>query len=161
MALTKIPHKMERTTARSSIIMMPVLMGNGDSNKEISLALDIMLDTTKKHVHNVIEKLQARSRVHAAIIAAQSGIIGKPVDYRRFLTPAPHPGLQPDKSAPSTKNVRGSIIPVPVPCRIDPRDRAHIVPCGCPPNLGEKAFWNIFSSKLEVHGFIATGRPRV
>jgi DNA-binding NarL/FixJ family response regulator len=59
--------------------MMPVLMGNGDSNKEISLALDIMLDTTKKHVHNVIEKLQARSRVHAAIIAAQIGIIGKPV----------------------------------------------------------------------------------
>ena len=73
----------ERTTEAANLTAREVdvlrLMGNGDSNKEIALALNITLDTTKKHVHNVIEKLQARSRVHAAIIAAQSGIIGKPV----------------------------------------------------------------------------------
>jgi len=55
------------------------LMGNGDSNKIIAETLGITLDTTKKHVRNVIDKLQARSRTHAAIIAAQTGIVGKPV----------------------------------------------------------------------------------
>jgi len=55
------------------------LMGNGDTNKLIGLALGIAPDTTKKHVRNVIDKLQARSRTHAAIIAAQAGIVGKPV----------------------------------------------------------------------------------
>jgi len=56
------------------------LMGNGDSNKIIAAALGITLDNTKKHVRNIIDKLQARSRTHAAIIAAQSGIAGKPID---------------------------------------------------------------------------------
>lgn len=55
------------------------LMGNGDSNKVIADTLGISLDTTKKHVRNVIDKMQARSRTHAAIIAAQAGIVGKPV----------------------------------------------------------------------------------
>ncbi|MFP4642579.1 MAG: response regulator [Chloroflexota bacterium] len=55
------------------------LMGNGDSNKIIAATLDITLDTTKKHVRTVIDKLQARSRTHAAIIAAQAGITGNPV----------------------------------------------------------------------------------
>ena len=41
--------------------------------------LGITLDTVKKHVRNVIDKLQARSRTHAAMIAAQAGIVGKPV----------------------------------------------------------------------------------
>ena len=55
------------------------LMGNGDSNKIISETLGITLDTAKKHVRNVIDKMQARSRTHAAIIAAQAGIVGNPV----------------------------------------------------------------------------------
>ncbi len=55
------------------------LMGNGDSNKIISATLGITLDTTKKHVRNVIDKMQARSRTHAAIIAAQAGLAGNPV----------------------------------------------------------------------------------
>jgi DNA-binding NarL/FixJ family response regulator len=55
------------------------LMGNGDSNKIIADSLKISLDTAKKHVHNVISKLQARSRTHAAIIAAQAGIVGNPI----------------------------------------------------------------------------------
>jgi DNA-binding NarL/FixJ family response regulator len=41
--------------------------------------LGITLDTVKKHVRNVIDKLQAGSRTHAAIIAAQAGIVGNPV----------------------------------------------------------------------------------
>jgi DNA-binding NarL/FixJ family response regulator len=55
------------------------LMGNGDSNKIIAAALGITLGTAKKHARNVIVKLQARSRTHAAIIAAQAGIVGNPV----------------------------------------------------------------------------------
>jgi len=55
------------------------LMGNGDSNKIIAATLGITLDTTKKHVRNVVDKMQARSRTHAAIIAAQAGIVGNPV----------------------------------------------------------------------------------
>ena len=55
------------------------LLGNGDSNKIIAATLGITLDTTKKHVRNVIDKMQARSRTHAAIIAAQAGIVGNPV----------------------------------------------------------------------------------
>jgi DNA-binding NarL/FixJ family response regulator len=55
------------------------LLGNGDSNKETGSALGITADTTKKHVRNVIDKLQARNRTHAAIIAAQAGIVGKPM----------------------------------------------------------------------------------
>jgi DNA-binding NarL/FixJ family response regulator len=55
------------------------LMGNGDSNKIIADILGISLDTTKKHIRNIVDKMQARSRTHAAIIAAQAGIVGKPV----------------------------------------------------------------------------------
>jgi DNA-binding NarL/FixJ family response regulator len=55
------------------------LMGNGDPNGVIAETLGITMDTTKKHVRNVIDKLQARSRTHAAIIAAQAGLVGNPV----------------------------------------------------------------------------------
>ncbi len=56
------------------------LMGNGDSNKAIAESLGITLDTAKKHVRNVVDKMQARSRTHAAIIAAQAGIVGGPIN---------------------------------------------------------------------------------
>jgi DNA-binding NarL/FixJ family response regulator len=73
----------ERTTEAAHLTEREVdvlrLMGNGDSNKIISATLGITLDTTKKHIRNVIDKMQARSRTHAAIIAAQAGITGKPV----------------------------------------------------------------------------------
>src|SRR5271157_84909 len=57
------------------------LMGNGDSNKVMAETMGITLDTAKKHVRNVIDKLQARSRTHAAIIAAQAGIVGNPIAH--------------------------------------------------------------------------------
>ena len=63
------------------------LMGNGYTNQAIGETLGIALDTTKKHVQNVISKLEARSRTHAAIIAAQAGIIGSSV-----TTLVPPPG---------------------------------------------------------------------
>ncbi|RJO60484.1 MAG: DNA-binding response regulator [Dehalococcoidia bacterium] len=73
----------ERTTEAAHLTAREVdvlrLMGNGDSNKIIAASLGITMDTAKKHVRNVIDKLQARSRTHAAIIAAQAGIVGNPV----------------------------------------------------------------------------------
>ena len=73
----------ERTTQAAHLTEREVdvlrLMGNGDSNKVMAETLNITLDTVKKHVRNVIDKLQARSRTHAAIIAAHAGIVGKPV----------------------------------------------------------------------------------
>ena len=56
------------------------LMGNGDSNKIIAATLGITLDTAKKHIRNVIDKMQARSRTHASIIAAQAGLVSHPVN---------------------------------------------------------------------------------
>ncbi len=74
----------ERTTESANLTEREVdvlrLMGNGEPNKVIAEKLGITLDTTKKHVHNVIDKLQARSRTHASIIAAQAGIVGKPIN---------------------------------------------------------------------------------
>ena len=55
------------------------LMGNGDTNRAIGESLGISLDTVRKHVQNIISKLSARSRTHAAIIAAQAGIVGGPL----------------------------------------------------------------------------------
>ena len=75
----------ERTTESAHLTEREVdilrLMGNGDSNKTMAETLGITLDTVKKHVRNVIDKLQARSRTHAAIIAAQSGIVGNPITH--------------------------------------------------------------------------------
>ena len=74
----------ERTTEAAHLTEREVdvlrLLGNGDSNKTIAETLSITLDTTKKHVRNVIDKLQAQSRTHAAIIAAQAGIVGNPIN---------------------------------------------------------------------------------
>lgn len=78
----------ERTTEAAHLTAREVdvlrLMGNGDSNKTIAESLSITLDTTKKHVRNVIDKLQARSRTHASILAAQAGVIGPPVAIEFF-----------------------------------------------------------------------------
>ena len=75
----------ERTTESAHLTEREVdilrLMGNGDSNKAMAEILGITLDTVKKHVRNVIDKLQARSRTHAAIIAAQAGIVGNPITH--------------------------------------------------------------------------------
>ena len=75
----------ERTTEAAHLTPREIdvlrLMGNGDTNKAIATTLGITLDTTKKHVGNVIDKLKARSRTCAAIIAAQAGIVGSPITH--------------------------------------------------------------------------------
>jgi two-component system NarL family response regulator len=46
-------------------------VGQGDSNKEIARRLGIALPTVKNHVHNVLEKLELRSRWDAAAYLQQ------------------------------------------------------------------------------------------
>jgi DNA-binding NarL/FixJ family response regulator len=41
----------------------------GDSNKEIGAALHITEKTVKHHMTNILQKLQVRNRVEAAILA--------------------------------------------------------------------------------------------
>ncbi|MFZ6719789.1 response regulator [Undibacterium sp. Ji49W] len=47
----------------------------GNSNKRIAINLSISEDTVKAHVKNILSKLMANDRAHAAMIAVESGII--------------------------------------------------------------------------------------
>jgi len=48
------------------------LIEQGFSNQEIASSLCIELGTVKNHVHNILDKLDVRTRKHAAIIARQA-----------------------------------------------------------------------------------------
>jgi len=48
------------------------LIEQGASNQEIASCLCIELGTVKNHVHNILDKLDVRTRKHAAIIARQA-----------------------------------------------------------------------------------------
>jgi two-component system, NarL family, response regulator len=54
------------------------LMVHGRSNKQIALELQIAEDTAKNHVRNILKKLGAQDRTHAATEAIQRGIIHLP-----------------------------------------------------------------------------------
>ncbi len=55
------------------------LVAVGRTNKEISGAIGVTEDTTKKHVQSIIAKLLAADRTHAAIIAARAGLLSDPL----------------------------------------------------------------------------------
>ena len=55
------------------------LVAGGRTNKEISGAVGVTEDTTKKHVQSIIAKLHAADRTHAAIIAARAGLLSDPL----------------------------------------------------------------------------------
>ena len=50
------------------------LLGEGLSNKEISIRLHIAVHTVKSHVHNVLEKLALRSRLEVAAFSHSGGV---------------------------------------------------------------------------------------
>jgi DNA-binding NarL/FixJ family response regulator len=51
------------------------LVATGNANKEIAAKLSIGEDTVKKHVTNILAKLEANDRTHAVTIALKRGII--------------------------------------------------------------------------------------
>ncbi|MBC3909728.1 response regulator [Undibacterium umbellatum] len=50
-------------------------VADGNSNKRIAIKLAISEDTVKAHVKNILAKLSASDRTHAAVLALQRGII--------------------------------------------------------------------------------------
>jgi DNA-binding NarL/FixJ family response regulator len=52
------------------------LIAEGDANKEIGARLSVTKDTVKGHVRNIMSKLSAKDRTHAAMIGLKRGIIG-------------------------------------------------------------------------------------
>jgi DNA-binding NarL/FixJ family response regulator len=51
------------------------LIATGNANKEIAAQLSIGEDTVKRHVTNILSKLQANDRTHAVTIGLKRGII--------------------------------------------------------------------------------------
>ena len=49
------------------------LVAGGDSNKEIAAQLYLSEKTIKHHMTNILQKLQVRNRVEAALLARSSG----------------------------------------------------------------------------------------
>jgi DNA-binding NarL/FixJ family response regulator len=56
------------------------LVVEGCSNREIGLTLSIAESTVKRHLHNILEKLQMQNRAQAAAYAVRTGLatIGRP-----------------------------------------------------------------------------------
>lgn len=50
-------------------------IARGESNKEIARALAIAETTVKVHVQHILRKLAVASRVHAAVLATESGLL--------------------------------------------------------------------------------------
>jgi DNA-binding NarL/FixJ family response regulator len=80
-SLTRTP-----LTMRESEILR--LIGSGMSNKVVASELNIALGTVKAHARAILDKLGARSRTQAIVIAAQRGLLGPRSPLR--LTPVPH-----------------------------------------------------------------------
>ena len=51
------------------------LIADGNSNKEIAVRLTVSEDSVKGHVRNILSKLGANDRTHAAMIGVKRGII--------------------------------------------------------------------------------------
>ena len=51
------------------------LIASGHANKEISARLSINGETTKTHIKNILAKLGAKDRTHAASLGLKRGII--------------------------------------------------------------------------------------
>ena len=51
------------------------LISDGNSNKEIAAVLSVTEDSVKGHVRNILSKLGANDRTHAAMIGVKRGII--------------------------------------------------------------------------------------
>ena len=56
------------------------MISKGHDNKGIAELLGIRVQTVKNHTSNVLSKMQARNRTHAAMMAIRKGWLDFPVD---------------------------------------------------------------------------------
>lgn len=63
----------DNLTEREMEVLAEVVAGK--TNREIAYALEISEKTVEKHLNNVFEKLDVRSRVEAAVLAVQNNLV--------------------------------------------------------------------------------------
>jgi DNA-binding NarL/FixJ family response regulator len=85
-SLTRTP-----LTMRESEILR--LIASGMPNKLIALELNIALGTVKSHARAILDKLGARCRTQATVIAAQRGLLGPHSPLRQTAVPQSQPPL--------------------------------------------------------------------
>ncbi len=88
-AARRVANSLTRTplTIRESEILQ--LLASGLSNKLVASALNIALGTVKAHTKAILDKLGARSRTQATVIAAQRGLLGHHSPLRPDAVPPP------------------------------------------------------------------------
>ena len=71
--MTKTPGSGAQLTARELQVLRHV--AKGQSNREIAEDLFISENTVKNHIRNLLEKLQLKSRMEAAMYAVRSNLL--------------------------------------------------------------------------------------
>ncbi len=71
--MQRMPLFAERLTPREMDVLR--LVAQGHANKEIARKLNVAEYTVKKHVHNVIAKLNVSDRTQVAIVAVKVGLV--------------------------------------------------------------------------------------
>lgn len=67
------PEPLEPLSARELEVLQLVVQGY--TNREMAAALVVSAETIKSHVANILSKLQARDRTHAAVIGLRQGLV--------------------------------------------------------------------------------------
>ena len=73
-----MPETAEALTEREMVVLR--LLAEGQSNKEIARALQVVEDTVKTHVRHILFKLGVQSRTQAVLSAMRLGLIS--VEHR-------------------------------------------------------------------------------
>ncbi|MDL9998656.1 response regulator transcription factor [Variovorax sp. J22P240] len=77
----------ERLTTRETQVLN--LLTTGSCNKAIAKELGIAVGTVKVHVKGILEKLDATTRTHAVIVAAQRGLVSQGLSEAPLQVRAP------------------------------------------------------------------------
>ena len=75
-SMSKSPSPAAQLTARELQVLRQVALGK--SNREIAEELFISENTVKNHIRNMLEKLQMKSRMEAAMYAVRSNLLDDP-----------------------------------------------------------------------------------
>lgn len=105
-AATLVAKSLTRTplTMRESEILR--LIAGGMPNKLIAAELGIALGTVKSHTKAILDKLGARSRTQATVIAAQRGLLGPHSPLRSLAPKRPQTSV----TAPQRVHERGQFV---------------------------------------------------